>query len=112
MTIRPNNFPDDISERLLYRNQFILGPRFAEELPSWKRKRLGSNLFLTAHPDLNLEHIAKGNRSVTLLGYILDPHNPLHSDTDILHSLLAGSCSPNYFVGLRGTVWVDIGISG
>ena len=98
MTIRSKEIPENISERLLYRNQFILGPRFAEEFPSWKQISLGGNLFLTVHPALNSEHVAKGNRSVTLLGYILDPCNPHHGDADILNSLLTGDCSQSHFI--------------
>lgn len=98
MTIRSKEIPENISEHLLYRNQFILGPRFAEEFPSWKRKSLGGHLYLTVHPALNVEHIAQGNRSVTLLGYILDPCNSHHGDADILRSLLAEPCNQNIII--------------
>lgn len=77
----PNKY--DI-ERLLFRRQFILGPRFVEELASWKRINVGATLCLTVHPDLNTCQVVQGNRSITLLGYVLDPDHPPANDADIL----------------------------
>jgi hypothetical protein len=74
--------------RLLFRRQFILGPHFVEELASWKRINVGTTLCLTAHPDLNDCQIVQGNRSITLLGYILDPNVPAARDAEILESLM------------------------
>lgn len=74
-------------ERLQYRSQFVLGPDFVDRLTSWKKIRIGNDKCLTVHPDLKTcQAISKG-KSVTLLGYILDPNNPNDSDTDVVNKL-------------------------
>jgi hypothetical protein len=75
-------------EQLLYRRQFVLGPRFLEGFPEWKRLRLGEDLLLTAHPDLPVTQAVGGGRGITLLGYMLDPGHPEATDSDILAELL------------------------
>jgi asparagine synthetase B (glutamine-hydrolysing) len=74
-------------EKLLFRRQFFLGPLFLEKLKSWKRIRMRDNLFLTVHPDLNACQVVYGSKSLTLLGYVLDPDEPAASDLDIIRSL-------------------------
>lgn len=74
--------------RLLYRRQFVLGPRFAEQLAGWKRITVTSNLNLTVHPDLQAQQVALDNNKITLLGYILDPNRPEATDAEILKDLL------------------------
>ena len=74
--------------RLLFRRQFILGPRVVEELPSWTRVRVADGLSLTAHPDLGIHQGAEGPASITLLGYILDPTRPLADDAQIIDDML------------------------
>lgn len=74
--------------RLLFRRQFILGPHFVDELPSWTRVRITGSLCLTAHPDLAIHRAAEGVASITLLGYILDPTRPGADDADIISHLL------------------------
>jgi hypothetical protein len=76
------------AEKLLFRRQFVLGPRFVEERTAWQRLRVRDTLYLTVHPDLNTCQVADGARSVTLLGYVLDPDHPQADDRDILHGLL------------------------
>jgi hypothetical protein len=75
-------------QRLLYRRQFIMGPRFVEELSFWRRCPIRPGLCLTIHPDLSTHHICEHGQSVTLLGFILDPNNPEHDDSAVLASLL------------------------
>ena len=74
--------------RLLYRRQFVLGPRLAEQLAGWKRLTVRSNLYLTVHPDLQTQQVALDNNKITLLGYILDPNRPEANDLDVLKDLL------------------------
>ncbi len=85
-------------EALLYRRQFVVGPRFLDSFPSWKRLRIGARFCLTAHPDLSTCQVSEGNRSITLLGYILDPDHWQLDDEQILRSLLhelaAGRLTP------------------
>jgi hypothetical protein len=79
------------SRRLLYRNQFILGPDFAEgeHFEHWKRIAVNASVHLTVHPDLNVCICREGGKTIALLGYILDPDHPGASDLDILKNLLA-----------------------
>src|SRR4051812_2766642 len=79
---RPN---DD----LLYRRQFILGPRFVDFLPaSWTRLQVREGLCLSAHPELHAITAVRGSRSLTLLGYIIDPDNPDLDEANTLKRLL------------------------
>jgi len=75
-------------EELAFRRQFYLGPEFLEYFPSWKRVRIGVALCLTAHPDLEVCHTSDASRSITLLGYLLDPNNPAAGNSDIVDALL------------------------
>ena len=74
--------------KALYRNQFILAPFFIEEFPSWKRTKIRNSICLTTHPDLNLYQANRDNKSITLIGYILDPDNSNASDRDIVNDLI------------------------
>lgn len=74
-------------ERLLYRSQFVLGPYFIENYASWKKVKIGNDIFLTVHPDLNTCQIIRKEKSITLLGFILDPNNPNDSDFDVVEKL-------------------------
>ncbi len=83
-------FPIVVSERLLHRSQFTLGPRFADGLSGWKRVRLGHRLCLTVHPDLEVELLADGRYWAALLGYMLDPFDEPATNVDLLAGLLRG----------------------
>jgi hypothetical protein len=76
-------------ESLLYSGQFILGPSFVENLDGWQRLSLGSALRITAHPELSLCQRSGGGRSLTLIGYLVDPDRTLATDSEILDELLA-----------------------
>lgn len=75
-------------EKHLYRRQFILGPRFVERFESWKRTKIDNSLFITHHPELPLIQKESGSKTLTLLGYILDPYQPQLSDLDILTNVV------------------------
>jgi hypothetical protein len=75
-------------QKLLFRRQFILGPRFAEKLFWWNRLRIRDTVCLTIHPDLMASQKFANGKSITLLGYILDPENPEATDKVILDSLI------------------------
>jgi hypothetical protein len=59
--------------RLLFRRQFILGPRFIDAFPAWQRVTVGRDLYLQAHLDLELTQVRRADTELTLLGYMLDP---------------------------------------
>jgi hypothetical protein len=81
-----------MNETLAYRRQFFIGPADLPGFPSWKRlmiARAGAGkLHLAVHPDLGLTHVAAGGKSLTLLGYLLDPDRPEATDRTILERLL------------------------
>ena len=83
-----NNMQADHNiKKLLFRRQFILGPSFVDAFPWWKRINIANNLCLTAHPDLNTYQCVRDNKSITLLGYILDPNDPDATDKNIVDLL-------------------------
>jgi len=76
-------------ERLLFRRQFVLGPRFIEDFQNWTRLSVRPAINITLHPDLPAYQARRGSMSITLLGYILDPYRPRESDAQIVNRLLA-----------------------
>jgi len=78
-------------KNLLYRRQFVIGPRYVKELNWWNKIPVTDQLFITVHPDLNYAQVKKGNRSLTLLGYLIDPFKPKFDDTNILEELISKS---------------------
>jgi len=103
------------AERLLYRRQFVLGPNFLKILPLWQRAEIGNNLFLQAHPDLELTHARRKGVELTLLGYLIDPDNPEFSNQDILENMLSRIVSAydifeaTYRLGGRWIIILDNG---
>lgn len=88
-------------KNLLYRRQFILGPRYLDKFSHWRKRKIDNDLFLSVHPDLELNYVSNKNISLILLGFLLDPYNPEHSNIDILNGLIK-DCST--FQGIvRGT---------
>ena len=85
---RPVTYDRATTERLLYRRQFVLGPRAVEGFPTWQSLALDRGLHLTVHPDLAVTRAAKGGRSIVLLGYVLDPARPAAGDAEIVAALL------------------------
>jgi hypothetical protein len=88
-----------IYQELKYCNQFILGPHYCEKLTSWKKIQVGDSIKLMSHPNLNAQQVAKGDRSLTLIGFILDPDNPGNTDVDIVNALFVKLFDFKSFVG-------------
>jgi ornithine cyclodeaminase/alanine dehydrogenase-like protein (mu-crystallin family) len=74
----------------LFRSQFILGPHYIHTFEDWNKTQTAGRFFITSHPNLSLCQVSSGHRSLTLLGYMVDPLNPDHDDRLILEGLLAG----------------------
>lgn len=87
-----------IVNKLLYHNQFILGPFFIKEFILWKKIEISSSTYLTVHPDLNAYQAVYENKSITLLGFILDPDNPHATDSDIINGLIRELLSWDKFI--------------
>ena len=83
--------------RLLYRSQFILGPRLVDTFSSWQRLTIRGPWHLTVHPDLNVCCVRHKAKTILLMGFILDPENPQASDRDILNALMPNLVSSTEF---------------
>ena len=77
-----------VAKNLLYRNQFVIGPSYFEELTAWKRIEVTPSIFLMGHPDLNTYQVKYAGKSLTLIGFILDPDRPQSRDADIVDALI------------------------
>ena len=100
---------------LLYSGQFVLGPSFVENLSGWQRLSIGSALQITAHPALSLCHRSDGNRSLTLIGYIVDPDQVNATDLDVVDKLLGKYSSIQELINATfrfGGRWVLIAQDG
>jgi hypothetical protein len=76
---------------MIFRRQFLLGPEYHEINRKWKYYDVNDRLRLSVHPDLPCVRVEEGCRSLTLLGYILDPRHPKDDDHRILEKLLFDS---------------------
>jgi hypothetical protein len=81
--------PDNHMERLRLRRQFVLGDRFVESFPSWRRLEVRPGVRLTVHPDLPSVSARRAGMTVALLGYVLDPYQPRATDLDIVSRLVS-----------------------
>jgi hypothetical protein len=74
---------------LQYRRQFLLSPIECVKLKEWKFSRIGIyNLYV--HPDTLLDTVVNEYKSIqlSLVGNIVNPHNPNESNSDILRNIL------------------------
>ncbi len=81
-------FRANANPALLYSGQFLLGPSFAGHLESWRQVHIDESLKLTLHPTLDTVQVSEGDKSLTLVGFMLDPFNPAAQDKEILERLL------------------------
>ena len=75
-------------EKYLYRRQYLLAPRRIDSFGNWKQIRISEDYFLNAHPDLPVTVAHCQNRSIYLLGYIIDPYNPSFDDSQITQDVI------------------------
>jgi hypothetical protein len=96
-------------EKMLFYNQFVLGPRYVEELQDWQRIEITKSVFLTAHPALAVCRVGQGEKTLTLLGSIFDSENPEAADAEVLNGLLSRLTSFETFIAYTngcGGRWV------
>jgi len=74
------------SPKYIYRRQFVLGPRPINLFRDWKCLQIGKS-YLAVHPDLEYTVIQKDGHLFVLLGFLLDPYHPDHTNLDILQDL-------------------------
>lgn len=74
-----------------FRRQFILSsnPQFSFE--GWTNLKLDENIHLSAHPDLEVTQSSFGAIQLTLLGFVINPFEPLKSNQEIFDDLVKGA---------------------
>ena len=96
-------------------HQFLLGPEFVDNLAGWQNVKVSESLMLMAHPELTVEQVTDGCKSITLIGYILDPGCPKKDNVGIIQSLLAGFSTIKQLISATarlGGRWVVIADDG
>ena len=99
----------------LHCGQFLLGPLYTDRFEGWQRIAIDNRTKLTAHPDLTMAQVSDGEKSLTLIGCILDPGNPAASNVDVLGRLLARFASISELIkstGSFGGRWIIIATYG
>ena len=71
-----------------YISQFLLGPVSTACPDGWTKTAIEGELQLCTHPELNITQATSRDRSLTLVGFMLDPGIPDATDTDITTGLL------------------------
>jgi len=82
-----------LHKELMFSRQFLLGSRPFVYTDQWKAINLTKNLILSTHPTLDVEIKRVGEGTLILLGYIIDPFNPVKTSTDILNDISAKATS-------------------
>jgi len=101
--------------RLLYAGQFVLAPSFVEHFVGRHEIDRDGVWKLSAHPDLACTQVTDGQRSLTLIGHMLDPLAPAAGNEAILWPLLSRYANRAALIdataGLGGR-WALIAING
>jgi hypothetical protein len=100
-----------VSRNLKYHNQFVLGPYYIQGLTDWQRIEVTPSILLMTHPDLNTYQTQYASKSLTLVGYILDPDKPQSCDADIVNALIVQLSECDRFVAYTykyGGRWILI----
>lgn len=102
-------------EALLYSGQFVLGPSVANCFGTPKIVKIDESLILTAHTELNTAQAFDDKKSLTLIGFIIDPNIPEASDLDILNRLLSNYSNAKSLIestSRYGGRWILIATNG
>jgi hypothetical protein len=83
---------------LKHHNHFVLGPSWIDSLDTWHKTKITDSIHMMTHPDLSSYQASDGPRSITLIGFILDPTDPSALDADIVTGLMPLVDASNDFV--------------
>lgn len=86
-----SNYAISNIENPVYISQFLLGPVSTDCPDGWVKTQLAGGLQLATHPGLDVTQVNFEDRSLTLVGFLLDPDAPDATDTDIVGRLLRQS---------------------
>ncbi|MGH2108679.1 hypothetical protein [Aerococcus urinaeequi] len=73
--------------KLIFRRQYILGSKPIKKFKNWENIKINDNVYVTAHPDLEIEQYIGKTNTITLLGFVIDPSNPLLSNYEIIKNI-------------------------
>jgi len=79
------------TEKYLYRRQYLLAPCRIDCFNNWKQIQISKDYFLATHPDLPVTSVHCPNKSIYLLGYIIDPYKPDFDDSQIMQEIVTKS---------------------
>jgi hypothetical protein len=108
------NINMDLSH-LSFKKQFYISQKKINSVNfnHWVKTELQNKLFLSTHPELLVTYIQSESSQLILLGTIIDPENPKHSNKSIISLILSKANSftdiEKLFYGLGGR-WVLIAI--
>ena len=88
MTDKTEGKNKDTFQRLIFRNQFLIGPKPFEPNQYWSCNQLLHGLHLSIHRDLPFTSESQNGVAATLIGIAIDPLHPQHTESDILKGLL------------------------
>lgn len=75
-------------EKYLFRRQFILSSNSKFSFEGWKNLKLDKETHLSVHPDLEVTQSSSGDIQLTLLGFVVNPFEPMKSNQEILDDLV------------------------
>ena len=73
-------------EKLIFRRQFLFSSKPTNKLKEWTYYNPG-DMHLYVHPDLELNYLESGNKTLILLGYWLNPHFFDKTNEDLLKEI-------------------------
>ena len=79
---------EEHKDKYLFRRQYLLAPRRIDPFRNWKQTHISKDYILGTHPDLPVTAAHYQNRSIYLLGYIIDPSNPSFDDAQIMQNVI------------------------
>ena len=77
--------------QLLFRRQFLLGPKAISPTDDWKKNNLGHGLFLSTHPDLDVCIKSRNSNVLAILGTVIDALHPYKDLPEIATGILENS---------------------
>lgn len=86
--ISPRTAVEPSTDQLLFRRQFLLSTEASHVLPNSNSVLVAGRYHLSAHKDLELTHIQGEEKSLTLLGFMLDPDLSEATNEQILRRLI------------------------
>ena len=74
-----------------FRRQFILSTNPELNFEKWTNLKIENEFYLSVHPDLEINQSTFGKLSITLLGFVINPFEPLKTNKEILDELTFNS---------------------